>query len=88
MGEIAARVTQLPLLVRSTVTAKKMAARDNKRKLVATRSTDVERFRALVAQSEIITLTALEEAGASAAVWTASGVTAVAGDAGAMRGAS
>jgi len=88
MGEIAARVTLLPLVFQSTVTAKKMAARDNKRKLVATRSTDVERLRALVAPSEIITLTALEEAGPSAAVRTASGVTAVAGDAGAMREAS
>jgi len=88
MGEMAARVTPLLPGVRPTVRAQKEAARDNKRKLAATRPTDGERFRAHVAQSGIIDLTGLGGAAASAAVRMASSVAAVAEDAGATRGAS
>jgi len=87
MGEMAARVTPLLPGVRPTVRAQKEAARDNKRKLAATRPTDGERFHAHVAQSGIFDLTGLGGAAASAAVRTASSVAAVAEDAGATRGA-
>ena len=88
LGEMAARVTPLLPGVRPTVRAQKEAARDNKRKVAAMRPTDGERFRAHQAQSEIIDLTGLGGAAASTAVRTASGVAAVAEDAGATRGAS
>jgi len=88
MGKMAARVMALLRSVRPTVRAQKEAARDNKRKVAATRPTDGERFRAHEAQSEIIDFTGLGGAAAFAAVRTASGVAAVAEDAGATRGAS
>jgi len=88
LGEMAARVTPVLSGVRPTVRAQKEATRDNKRKVAAKRPTDGERFRAHEAQSEIIDLTGLGGAAASAAVRTASGVAAVAEDAGTTRGAS
>jgi len=86
LGEMAARNTPLLPGVRPTVRAQKEAERDNKRKLAAMRPTDGERFRAHETQSEIIDLTGLGGAAASAAVRTASGV-AVAEDADPTRGA-
>jgi len=71
MGEMAARVTPLLPSVRPTVKAQKEATRDNKRKVAATRPTDGERLSAHEAQSEIIDLTGLGGAAASAAVRTA-----------------
>jgi len=73
------------LHIRPTVRAQKETTRGQKRVLAGTRPSDGERFRAHVAQSEIIDLTGLGGAAAAPAVRTAAAVAAVAQDAGASR---
>jgi len=73
------------LHIRPTVRAQKETTRGQKRLLAGTRPSDGERFRAHVAQSEIIYLTGLGGAAAAPAVRTAAAVAAVAQDAGASR---
>jgi len=73
------------LHIRPTVRAQKETTRGQKRVLAGTRPSDGERFRAHVAQSEIIDLTGLGGAAAAPAIRTAAAVAAVAQDAGASR---
>jgi len=65
VGEMQARATPLLPEVRPTFSAQKEAARQNKRRLVATRPKDGERFRTHVGQSGIIDLTCLGGAATS-----------------------
>jgi len=71
-----------------TARARSDAARGHKRALAEVRSTDGQRLRAHESQSEIIDLTGLGGASASAAVRTAGAVAAVAQDDGASRQAA
>jgi len=83
MEQMQARLQPALLQIRPTVRAQKEATRGQKRAVARTRPSDGERFRAHVAQSEIIDLTGLGGDAAVPAVRTAAAVAAVAQDAGA-----
>jgi len=68
MGEMKARVAPLLTHFRPTVRAQREAARENKRKLAATRPTEGEHLHSHMAQSEIIDLTDLGGAASSTRV--------------------